>query len=326
MSYLKTLTSKDVIVTPFTVHKPFSRSGALTQVTSLNGLSSQTDVFFSLGYSTTTQTFIGDDSSADELRESIYFGIQQLYYGNYIGDGTLGRVSNAATASFNPDGTISGPRYTTNYINNIQSIDEKRFFPVGTIDDDDKGIIVISIPSKLYGNYIKPGSVSLTVYFTLSIGPLYLVDDGQGNIFRSSDNRKWGNIIYDSGLIIITNKGEAAGGLTKASFQNSVVQDLNWESTVTMYETQYKCTIRANEYNCSLNPSLLSGSIIGQNNILNSGSATYEDFVTGSDFTPYVTTVGLYNNNQELLAVAKLAQPLPTSQTTDTTILVNLDR
>jgi len=48
--------------------------------------------------------------------------------------------------------------------------------------------------------------------------------------------------------------------------------------------------------------------------------------VTGSDFSPYVTTIGLYNENQELLAVAKLAQPLPTSQTTDTTILINLDR
>jgi hypothetical protein len=50
------------------------------------------------------------------------------------------------------------------------------------------------------------------------------------------------------------------------------------------------------------------------------------DFVTGSSFTPYVTTVGLYNENQELLAVAKLSQPLPTSRTTDTSILINLDR
>jgi len=51
----------------------------------------------------------------------------------------------------------------------------------------------------------------------------------------------------------------------------------------------------------------------------------YNDYVTSSFFSPYVTTVGLYNNNQELLAVGKLAQPLPTSQTTDTTILINLD-
>ena len=34
----------------------------------------------------------------------------------------------------------------------------------------------------------------------------------------------------------------------------------------------------------------------------------------------------MYNEQNELLAVGKLAQPLPTSQTTDTTILINIDR
>ena len=51
-----------------------------------------------------------------------------------------------------------------------------------------------------------------------------------------------------------------------------------------------------------------------------------QSFATESYFDPYVTTVGLYNNDQELLAVGKMAQPLPTSRTTDTTILVNIDR
>lgn len=91
---------------------------------------------------------------------------------------------------------------------------------------------------------------------------------------------------------------------------------LEYSSSLTLYETQYKCTIRANEFNYSLNPSLKQSGSFDQ----------YQDFTTGSDFSPYVTTVGLYNENQELLAVAKLAQPLPTSQTTDTTILINLDR
>ena len=57
-----------------------------------------------------------------------------------------------------------------------------------------------------------------------------------------------------------------------------------------------------------------------------SNTAIYHDFVTGSEFSPYVTTVGLYDEAQNLLAVAKLAQPLPSSPTTDTTILISLDR
>ena len=48
-------------------------------------------------------------------------------------------------------------------------------------------------------------------------------------------------------------------------------------------------------------------------------------FITGSSFTPYITTVGLYNNNQELIAVGKLSQPLQSSRNTDTTLLVNFD-
>jgi hypothetical protein len=64
-----------------------------------------------------------------------------------------------------------------------------------------------------------------------------------------------------------------------------------------------------------MNPSIISGSSTG----------TVYDFATGSYFESYITTVGLYNNANQLVAVGKLAQPLQSSNTTDTTILVNLD-
>jgi hypothetical protein len=66
----------------------------------------------------------------------------------------------------------------------------------------------------------------------------------------------------------------------------------------------------------SQNPTIVSGS---------TNSGIVYNFATGSYFSPYVTTVGLYDNAYNLLAVAKLAQPLPTSAVTDTSILVNLD-
>ena len=89
----------------------------------------------------------------------------------------------------------------------------------------------------------------------------------------------------------------------------------SFSSSYTLFETQYKCTIGADEFNYSLNPSLISGS-----------EGQIYDFATGSYFAPYVTTVGLYDEFSNLLAVAKLAKPLPTSRTTDTTILINFDR
>lgn len=52
---------------------------------------------------------------------------------------------------------------------------------------------------------------------------------------------------------------------------------------------------------------------------------TYYDFATGSYFSPYVTTIGLYNENYQLLAVGKLSQPIPISLYVDTTFVVNFD-
>jgi hypothetical protein len=89
----------------------------------------------------------------------------------------------------------------------------------------------------------------------------------------------------------------------------------SFSSSYTLYETQYKCTIGADEFNYSNNPSIISGS-----------EGELYDFATGSFFAPYVTTVGLYDNSYNLLAVGKLAKPLPTSRTTDTTILINFDK
>ena len=287
MSYLKTLTSKDVIVTPFTVHKQFSYDGIPPGYDS-----SSVSKFDAIN---TPYPEAGGKIGTGSY-SLVYNSIKHLYYSNYI-SGSNGQVSNVGTASFNPDGTITGPTYTPNYINNIQSIDDTRISIPSVIS-------ILSIPSKLFGDYIKPGSYSDD----------NIRDDGQGNLVNKLDGDYRGNIIYSSGVVMYVWGGTY-------TFQNP-----QWESSHTIYETQYKCTIRANEFNYSLNPSLLSGSIVGQNKILESGSADYMDFVTGSDFSPYVTTVGLYNDNQELLAVAKLAQPLPTSQTTDTTILINLDR
>ena len=89
----------------------------------------------------------------------------------------------------------------------------------------------------------------------------------------------------------------------------------SFSSSYEIFETQYKCTIGADEFNYSSNPSIISSS-----------EGQMYDFATGSYFAPYVTTVGLYDGAYNLLAVAKLAKPLPTSRTTDTTILVNFDK
>jgi len=71
---------------------------------------------------------------------------------------------------------------------------------------------------------------------------------------------------------------------------------------------------RTSEFNYSENPSFISGS---------TGEVLYSNFINNP--TTYITTVGLYNDTNQLLAVAKLSRPLPKDFTKEALIRVKLD-
>ena len=175
-----------------------------------------------------------------------------------------------------------------------------------------------------------------------------MYDDGNGNLFGSDltginsgfQNAYCGNITYEHGLAVLTpisesNSNPYSGkqgllanlGSKILTGQNGFTAGTNelqyltvgWSSSVTLYEHQYKCTIRENEFGYSLNPSLLTGSISTDNN------TTYKDFATGSYFSPYITTVGLYDNDQNLLAIGKLSVPTKVPMNADLEIQVAFD-
>jgi hypothetical protein len=92
---------------------------------------------------------------------------------------------------------------------------------------------------------------------------------------------------------------------------------LSFTNEHTVYENYITAQIKENEYNLTYNPSLRQ-----------TGSNAYsavKNFATGSDFQPYATTLGLYNDNNELLMVAKFGQPVPISTETDMTFLIRYD-
>ena len=78
--------------------------------------------------------------------------------------------------------------------------------------------------------------------------------------------------------------------------------------------THYFVRIKNAEYNFSNNPSYVTGSV---------GQISQTTFV--GDPKTYITTVGLYNDSQELLAVAKLSKPLLKSFQREALIRVKLD-
>jgi hypothetical protein len=326
MSVYKPFTTSDVVVTPFKVNKSFTFTGASEFTSSNVGI----DRFF--GKNT---PYISGSNTTGEISTQnqtlIYESIKQLYYSNFL-NGADGSPANLA--KFNNDGTITvqggSGSYQPMYDNYLpDTLDANRLFPTASNDR----IGVISIPSNLFGENIKPGTFS---YSYTGPAPSFIsgefTDDENGNLFKNGD--KVGDIIYQHGIMVLTAFGTSITGSVYGTalygtgvYSTAGAQELDivigssnvtcsFQSTTTIYESQYKCTLRENEYNYTQNPSAISSS-------LNSGIV--HDFLTGSYFEPYITTVGLYNNANQLVAVGKLAQPLQSSNTTDTTILVNLD-
>jgi len=91
------------------------------------------------------------------------------------------------------------------------------------------------------------------------------------------------------------------------------IADIDFNNTTELNSTIYFCRLNHNEFNYSSNPTYLSGSKIRvKNNTIDEPVA-------------YVTSVGLYSADNELLAVAKLSEPLKKTPQNELTLRVRLD-
>ena len=300
MAAYKTLTTNDLVVSPLILNKHFKFEGA----TAFTGSDLQIGRYLGKNVDFDSDQSTTGPTGNTEYQSLVFNQTKQLYYSNYVGE--TGELKTVSTASFNPDGTVSGKAASPLYDNFLSTtLESERYFPTAS----DATIGVLSIPQYLYGDYIKPNSFE----FTTPSGSYK--DDGEGRLTSGSDYI--GNVIYKHGIVVLT------GGQRTRDYWDEEIDTFVTETNVTcsfsssntIFETQYKCTIGESEFNYSQNPSIISGS---------DGIAL--DFVTGSFFTPYVTAVGLYNDQRDLIAVGKLAQPLPISKTTDTSVLINIDR
>lgn len=127
-----------------------------------------------------------------------------------------------------------------------------------------------------------------------------------------NDGEYLGNIFYSHGMAVLT-KSDIAH-----RYQEQVLRSgsLEWKGAYTIFEHTYQCRSNQSQLNYSQNPSTFT-------NVDISGSLL--DNVTGSYFQPYVTSIGLYNDANELIAIGKLAQPIPKSQYNDMTFAIKFD-
>lgn len=120
-----------------------------------------------------------------------------------------------------------------------------------------------------------------------------------------------GNIFYDNGFVVLTHPKYMS------LFDGGSLNSLSYKNTHLITENEYQCTMTEDEFEFTTN--------ISARKIPFSDSDEMANFATGSNFKPYITTIGLYDNDGNLLVVGKLAQPIKASSETDTTFVIRFD-
>ena len=168
------------------------------------------------------------------------------------------------------------------------------------------------LPEMLGGtfSFTDLGSTETSTYQITNISP------GEGNVSTITLLNQGGGA--DAIQTIDVNDLNATPPVTVA--YTTIVNNeftIQYKNSHLIFENEYHCTVDEDEYNHTLNPTARKLKDIDKGDLAN--------FATGSNFKPYVTTVGLYNEGGELLVVGKLGQPIKMSDETDTTFVIRYD-
>jgi len=210
--------------------------------------------------------------------------------------------------------TISGSRPT----NATGSVDVSGSTIITLIDDSSIASATIVGGGKVYN--VVSGSINDGVYNPSA--PLYF-----GLAYPDYGTLVLDGKMLDQHLNFQTNTGSSSEGNNHFAMYHSISGSalLTNPATLDPYgfqarnsekitSTHYFVRIKNAEYNFSNNPSYVTGSV---------GQIAQSTFI--GDPKTYITTVGLYNDRQELLAIAKLSQPLLKSFQREALIRVKLD-
>jgi hypothetical protein len=255
---------------------------------------------------------------------------------------------------------VPGNSYTKTMYGQYRSMileDENASFIFGTGNNVLTGnnFWVISIERARYKQSLFPGSLNLVLSGSGNLRTITLTDNSQDNpvntfigssrVFQliSGSNGtagtlansgyvagsgSYGLVFPDLGTIILNpaaisqsihvapSRSNNSDGLNNRRLYNSInLGDsfaLNSEETITSDYVFVRA--RNSEFNYSENPSFISGS---------TGEVIYDNFINSPQV--YLTTVGMYNDSNELLAVAKMSRPLLKDFTKEALIRVKLD-
>lgn len=320
MSTYKKLNKQDAYITTYTAHKSWAVSGSQFDSYGIQIIPSAEGIYLNSLQQLYYPTKISGSlisSSHDYYYQSTLYNAQsrELNTGSFV-----------ISIPRNLTGTSLQPGVGLNfYISNVQQI---RY-----------------VSQSYWGDNYTNDPVEFN-----TVTALELDDDGEGNLYVSGSNPRnyVGDIIYTHGMIIITdlkyalllqqawageNPFEQAYLGPKVGPKTRTNLILSWKSSQPIFTHNYHCKLRDFEFNYTYNPSALSSSLgtVYDNSdrvYSTSGSINKGDLnnnITGSAFRPYITTVGLYNDSNELIAVGKVNRPVPKTADTEMTIIVKID-
>jgi hypothetical protein len=269
-----------------------------------------------------------------------------IAYGNINGSGSV--LFTPGEVGKSPSSVIYG-QYRT-----LVNGDENTNFTFGTIVPD--SIYAITVNRSRFKEKLLPGSFGLTLTSgsrTISLidnssdittvsyvdaGRVYDIVSGSGTtVYKgvtttgfTPASGSYGKFLPDVGVILLNGDAlrdttygirlnvsqsyNAAGGNLDAFF-NSIKAGANFtlRSEETISSNYVFVRVRNSEFNYSTNPS----------NITGSGDLLHSIMVNSPQ--AYMTTVGLYNDNNDLLGVAKLSRPLLKDFTKEALVRIKLD-
>lgn len=286
-----------------------------------------------------------DDNSDAAVQYSIAFGHRNGSGSEDFNDGT-------GASGFSPSKAIY-----SQYRNLVFGGDETQNFTFN--GHTPEHIYVINVNRARYKNALRLGNLALQLSGSTRL--LQLTDDsvttsGSANANRAgvgrefnlvsgsngtrvgstntyvTDSGSYGFVYPDAGFIILNgdaldataaNQGIALGttltsdtnGKNPVKLQNALKLGGKFilDSQEDISSKFYFCRVRNSEFNYTTNDSFTEAD----------GTIKYDSMIDNPKV--YITTVGLYNDNQDLLAVAKLSQPLPKDYTKEALIKVKLD-
>ncbi len=276
----------------------------------------------------------------DESTAKVQF---DLAYGNKLGSGSAPYNSNVVGKT--PTSTIYGQYRTLIYG------DEDTEFVFGTYESD--SVYFINAERARYKEKLFPGSLNLkltngsdTLELTdnsKDVSTISFVDGGRIYDIVSGSNGtpysgtgftpnsgSYGKFLPDIGVIVLNGDaldgspadGGISLGTTATETPNNIIKiydaisdgsSTTLKSEETISSNFVFVRVRNSEFNYSTNPS----------NLVSSGELRWDVMIN----TPqsYITTVGMYNDSNDLLAVAKLSRPLLKDFTKEALVRIKLD-